>query len=343
MIDKLKILLLSGAWSTLACANPYINRVWEYRPAPGQFVNLMPEYEAGDTEEDMRQKADEALANHAQSAITLGSWGGYVTVGFDHTIVNVPGQYDFAVWGNAAYANQNPKDTSAIGGSSEPGIVMVSRDANHNGIPDDEWYELAGSEHSNPLTRKNYTVTYSRAEAGKDVAWISSQGESGVVPANTYHRQAYFPQWVAGESLSFTGTRLRDNGKDESGTGSYYVQYCFDWGYADNHPNQNKTKNPALDHKSEFKIDWAVDTNGNPVQLKGVDFIRIYTGVLQVNGWLGECSTEIMDCFDLHPSATGIAATSDASPLRVWKSVDNRGVTIHRGNDSYNLSGQRLR
>ena len=33
-----------GIWAN----SPYISRVYEYRPAPGQFVNTMPEYEPGD-------------------------------------------------------------------------------------------------------------------------------------------------------------------------------------------------------------------------------------------------------------------------------------------------------
>ncbi len=40
--------------------------------------------------------------------ITLGGFGGYVTVGFDHTIQNVEGLRDFRVLGNAFYANANP-------------------------------------------------------------------------------------------------------------------------------------------------------------------------------------------------------------------------------------------
>lgn len=36
--------------------SPYISKVYEYRPAPGQFVNTMPQYEAGDSYEDMLKK-----------------------------------------------------------------------------------------------------------------------------------------------------------------------------------------------------------------------------------------------------------------------------------------------
>ena len=52
--------------------------------------------------------------------------------------------------------------------------------------------------------------------------------------------------------------------------------------------------------ESAIDIDWAVDANGNKVHLPGVDFIKIYTGVNQENGWLGECSTEVSGVEDLH-------------------------------------------
>ena len=69
--------------------SPYISTVYEYCPAPGQFVNAMPEYREGDTAETMRQKAEEAIAGKMQSGVSLGAYGGYITFGFDHTVVNV--------------------------------------------------------------------------------------------------------------------------------------------------------------------------------------------------------------------------------------------------------------
>ena len=75
--------------------SPYTAKVYEYRPAPGQFVNTMPVYEKGDTEETMRQKAEDDLSNDVM--ITLGAYGGYVTFGFDHTVINVPGKKDFYI------------------------------------------------------------------------------------------------------------------------------------------------------------------------------------------------------------------------------------------------------
>ena len=84
-------------------------------PAVGQFTNTLPEYEAGDTQEDMNRKALEYLKDNQRSLVTLGGWGGYITVGFDHTILNVPGKRDFRVLGNAFYGDQNeqPYDGAA--------------------------------------------------------------------------------------------------------------------------------------------------------------------------------------------------------------------------------------
>ena len=99
---------------------------------------------------------------------------------------------------------------------------------------------------------------------------------------------------MAEDRLQFSGTRLADNAVDESGgKGSYFVLYAYEWGYVDNHPNSEEDK-------ISFDIGWAVDSLGNPVHLPGVDFIRVYTGVNQQCGWLGETSTELSRAEDLH-------------------------------------------
>lgn len=290
---------------------PYITSVLDYMPAPGQFVNELPEYVDGDTQEEMNRKALESIGNNARGMITLGMYGGYVICGFDHTIVNVPGERDFKVLGNAFYADANPNpDAPVEGGSCEPGIVMVAYDSNHNGVPDDdEWCEIAGSEHRNGTVITGYEITYSKPYPDHEavtppedeqfwnvdaeyVPWVDNQGNDGFLPKNVYHRQDYYPLWVESEELTLTGSLLPSNAVEESGTGRYWVLYAFDWGYADNGLNNDET--------SDIDIDWAVDADGNNVSLPGVDFIKIYTGVNQHCGWLGETSTEVMGINDLH-------------------------------------------
>ena len=321
---------LIGFASAATAQSPYISRVYEYRPAPGQFVNTMPEYTEGDTEASMAQKAEECLANNKKTLISLGGYGGYVVFGFDHTIVNVEGEYDFKILGNAFFSDTQSPDDTRRGGSCEPGIVMVSRDANGNGLPDDTWYELAGSDYKNAATKHNYTMTYQRQAADhtptpdpknkaitdtKYIAWESSADESGFVYKNAYHKQNYYPDWISADKMSFTGTRLPDNAVDLSSNGTNYLLYMFDWGYADNHPNETN----EIEHPSEFKIDWAVDANGNSVKLNGIDFVKVYTAINQNAGWLGEVSTEISGANDLHvdavmPNAITEISVSDISP-----------------------------
>ncbi|MDE6717100.1 MAG: cell surface protein [Muribaculaceae bacterium] len=290
--------------------SPYISKVYEYCPAPGQFVNEMPRYEEGDTYADMLRKAEESISGTNDIMITLGGYGGYVTFGFDHTVINVPDEYDFRIWGNAFYELLNPEER---GGSAEPGIVMVSYDTNCNGVPDDEWYELAGSEYFKPETRHNYTITYSRPDPDiipeeddtgfldnvKYIPWIDSEGSKGYISKNTFHSQSYYPLWITDDRLTFSGTCLASNSVDLGGMGSYYVLYAYDWGYVDNHPNDYSDLN-------SFDISRAVDNEGNPVNIPGVDFIRVYTGLNQYCGWLGETSTELSRAQDLHLENPGV-------------------------------------
>lgn len=288
--------------------SPYISRVYEYRPAPGQFVNELPPFEEGDTYETMLQKVEDCISGTNDVLVSLGAYGGYVTFGFDHTVINVPGQADFRIWGNAFYELTNPDER---GGSAEPGIVMVSLDINGNGLPDDPWYELAGSEYASPATLHNYCITYQRPDPQKPpvedewgylsdmeyIPWTDSEGDAGFVARNIFHDHDYWPRWLAEEeSLSFIGTRLPANGIDTSQSGRYFILYSYPWGYADNHPNEYPDLN-------SFDISHAVDLTGRPVSLPGVDFVRVYTGVNQYCGWLGETSTEITRAQDLHLSA----------------------------------------
>lgn len=286
--------------------SPYIAHVNEYCPAPGQFINEMPQYEDGNTYASMLTKAEESISGTNDVMISLGGFGGYVTFSFDHTVINTPGEADFRIWGNSIYQHVNTSDERK-GGSAEPGIVMVSLDVNCNGIPDDPWYELIGSEHNNPSTRKGYAITYHRPDPDREIegdksglvtdvnymAWNDNTGEGGYIPKNNFHRQEYYPQWLSDDKLTFTGTLLPPNAEDLSGKGSNYIHFCYAWGYADNHPNDEAALN-------SFDIGNAVDSYGIPVMLPGADFIRVYTGVNQICGWLGETSTEICRAADLH-------------------------------------------
>ena len=264
--------------------SPYIFAVDEYVPAPGQFVNTMPQYEDGDDAAAMAQKCTNLLANNNGGVVTLGGYGGYITFHFDHSVKNVPGEYDLLINGNANAS------------SAEAGIVMVSQDTNNNGLPDDAWYELSGSADVDSVGKViyGYQCTYTYA-AMSNIPWSDNMNNSGTVDRNTFHAQEYFPQWLKDKgTLTFFGTRLPNNAHDTSGSGTYWVLDALRYGYVDNKPNSDIEAN-------SFKIDWAVDpVTRTPVSLQYVDFVRVYTALNQKAGWLGETSTEISGAKDLH-------------------------------------------
>ena len=346
MKQTLTLFALICALPIFAQNSPYISHVYEYVPAPGQFVNELPKYEAGDDATAMCLKVEEQIAENAQGMITLGGWGGYVVFGFDHPVVNVVGEYDFIVEGNAFYSDVLGEN--AKGGSCEPGIVMVSVDANGNGLPDDEWYELAGSEYTNPATKHNYQVTYERpAEdhvATPDpvqkyridttfVHWIDNMGESGYLVKIKSHKQPYYPEWIESDQLTFSGARLADNYVFES---NQYILYAYDYGYADNHPDSNPN--------AQLNIDWAVRADGTPAGLKTIDFVKVYTALHQQCGAIGETSTEVMGARDLHPEAkpeTGVE--SILTPESRHQKVLRNGQLLLRYNSQvYTILGKTI-
>ncbi|MEE0923847.1 MAG: hypothetical protein UIB40_05915, partial [Paludibacteraceae bacterium] len=192
-----------------------------------------------------------------------------IVFGFDHPICNKDGKY-IQIRGNAFRMSGN----SEYGGS-EPGIVMVSVDENTNGLPDDTWYELKGSMYSHPSTIHHHTYTYTRAQD---------------TIRNPFHTQPYYPQWIEEDSITFHGALLAPITTQINGQ---YVQRLLEWGYADNQPNTDI-------EATSFDLSWAVDTNGQSVQLTQIDFVRVYTAVQETYTQTGELSTEITGAVDLH-------------------------------------------
>jgi hypothetical protein len=106
--------------------------------------------------------------------------------------------------------------------------------------------------------------------------------------------------WIEDTVMTFKGTKLPNLAIDMSGgNGNNWFQPFMGEGYVDNLPNGQE---PG------FKIDWAIDEDGNPVDLDHIDFVKVYTGQLAYCGWLGESSTEVGGAEDLHPDAVPVLA-----------------------------------
>ena len=307
--------------------------VVELHPAPGQFVNTLPvasenvklpTFDDGIevTHEEMCQRATESLNNN--ELVHLGTYGGYITVKFDHAVQNLQGS-DLRITGNAFYASSDPVyGSETIGGSMEPGIVYV-------GVGDDvetcQWYELAGSEYYTSEIH-DFSITYYKPTA-----------ETGE------HHQAFslyddYIRWEEGGTLTFSGGKLPNNAIDQSGNGTYWVLYRYSadsYGYVDAAGNDEDA--------STFDIDWAVDKDGNHVDLKEINFVKVVCGIFQYCGWLGETSTEVSGFQDLHlvkgyddnpiiitpseiPSCIESVSTSTPSPANgLWYDLSGRRVS----------------
>ena len=266
-----------------APANAAFDRICEFRPAPGQFVN---EYYDAATMEEACDYAQKRLRSGYY--VSLGSWGGCLVAAFDHPVVN-DGGYNLRILGNS------------FDGSSEPGVVWVMRDENGNGEPDDTWYELAGSERDNPSTRRGYSVTYFRpASDVEPVRWTDCDGREGTVDRVNAHLQPYFPAWIAGDSYTLGGTLLPDNIVQE---GSEWHPQAFAWGYVDNYGTDRLEGAPSVDATvvaNHLRISDAVDAAGEPVNLHEIHFVKIQTGVLAKAPAIGEISTEVAGIYDFN-------------------------------------------
>lgn len=261
------------------------DKVYEFLPAPGQFVN---DGYAAATLDEACTAAERLFASG--SYVSLGGFGGFIVVGFDHSIDN-SGGYDFAVGGNS------------FDSSSEPGIVWVMQDENGDGLPNDTWYELGGSEYGKPETVQNYAVTYYKpASEGMDVQWTDNRGDKGSIGHLSFHAQGYFPAWVATDHYTLRGTRLEARNYDQSGDGTYWILPPYEWGYADNYSSVDRmTKSRRADadiNANRFRISDAVAYDGRPANLKYIDFVKIQTGLNLTCGWLGEASTEVLGIYD---------------------------------------------
>lgn len=273
--------------------NSYASRVIEFMPAPGQFTN----------ESIGQSNSAEKTLGTQGGMISLGAFGGYVIYGFDQPIANNlqnPYGVDFSVKGNAFAAN-------LYGVWTEPAAVRVMKDSNGDGIPNDgEWYELAGSDYYMSGTQKNVKMTYYNPHYNEryTVPWKKDNGETGALLSNAFHSHPYYPDpfdfGCNKDSMTYEGSIIKSS--LDMSTPSYIEFYRAPFfGYCDSRGNSADLTDPQnpyfADEKGKaadgFDISWAVDKDGNHVELDQIDFVKIYTGGFANAGWLGEWSSEV--------------------------------------------------
>lgn len=275
-----------------------VEDIIEYMPAPGHQVNGYTV--VGDFIRDgasMREACDSAMMHmRRQWMVSLGAQGGYLIADFGTNIENghfgegpshCANDYDLVVRGNP------------YGYQSEPGIVWVMADENGDGLPNDTWYELAGSEYGTANHTTGYEITYQKPTTPKqDISWTDNLGGNDIVPYMSYWNPHpyYWQDWVTTKSTvkdgmnvecrTYCGSRLKDTHTYDS-KHDMSNEPPFDWGYADNGGKDTKQSRTYL------RLDNAKRADGQPANLSSIRFVKIQTAQ---TGWtpnLGEISTEV--------------------------------------------------
>ena len=218
-----------------------------------------------------------------------------------------------------------------------------------------------------------YTATYKTRPTSTDAT------ESGSVVFNNWHRHNYFPLYnnyfvsVNGHSKldgllnPISGLTMTDFGKYTAKTSSAAAtlqlngvklvspsnsvqpdDYLF--GYFDCHPNGLRSGaqvNPYVTGRTgndtsngdPIDISWAVNPDGTPANLDAIRYVRCYTGVMQMNGAMGESSSELLGSHKATTKGGSVATTLPT--LKIGKQpvpLHAQGKTIVAASTTYTLT-----
>ncbi len=269
------------------------------------------------------------VSGFAGTGMSLGAAGGYAE--YDMNVENSDrNKYgvDFIVYGNAFNGNPEAGSVKVYGtpaGSNTPG-----------------WYELAGSLYYKDETLRNVNVSY-KNDGGTlkykvtkgDVAnpsqvlkgWTPFGGSTNWLPtAEKYNRVKGNVDDVIANLGNADNTEVTYGGVTlvrDTDTNADYAFGYFD--IASNGASNNVPVNPYLSTNvgaNGFDISWAVDGNGEPVNLAEISKIRVYTSAalnittpeaedFTVPAIFGETSAELCGIFAAgEQSATAVGVTA---------------------------------
>ena len=267
-------------------------------------------------------------AGNWYTCISLGNFGGYMTLYYDEPITDDPDNVygvDFTVFGNSN------------GGQSfsEPGNVLVSEDGK-------TWYSLAGSEHYDATSRWDYEVTYKKSDS--DIAdYSDNDGNSGSLgtgwaPYQLPKKNLYpLYNWTTEDQITVKGTRLYGAG-GKKGDGIEAGSAAMPaFGYFDVQKNSTTVAgtgedvnllttpvgNPYMEnydgYGDGFDLKWAVDENGDPVDVKDKEFhyVKVQTASFINAGAIGEKSAEISSVVRTTPEKESVGTTAAPEKLTV--------------------------
>jgi hypothetical protein len=325
-------------FAALAAASPFATEVLDYTPAPGQFINN-PQY--NDPSRALGPPAGGGtLAASNAKVVSLGGFGGSITLGFATTVTDdplTPLGLDAILYGNAFWTGGDPTRRFA-----EAGTIEISLDVNGNGLPDDPWYLIPGS--SLPPTPGDVAASQT---------W-DNDPNTPLPPANIawYPDPAVYPD--VPESYTTTGYLLPPPFQTIPLVNPTTDAEAF-FGFADLSPTlllgdidadniieqpdalpeqfYTRPDNPFLVGISPgsgggdaFDIAWAVHpATGEPANLPGFDFIRISSGASALGPLFGELSTEVSAVAAVSPDPSfydiDVNGSLDIEDLYRWHAI----------------------
>jgi hypothetical protein len=275
--------------------SPFATAVVEYRPAPGQFVE---DDNFNDPQSALgRPVGGGTFAANNESLATLGGFGGYLVLAFDHTVLDDPMNLrgmDAIVFGNAHWFSGNPQRHWA-----ECATIEISFDENGNGEADDAWFLIPGTHLPDPLAAWRSARLDDGTESWAFELPVGVFAAAPLVNPNTdgltegiYGYAEYTPTLVLGDMNA-------DNIVDDVGV----VPEAF-------YTRPDDPLAVGITDRSgggdAFDIAWAIDpVTGHPAELVGFDFVRITTAVDYDELPFGERSAEIDAVADVSPDPFG--------------------------------------
>ena len=184
------------------------------------------------------------------------------------------------------------------------------------------------------LTGDTYPKTYSTATPAAAAWWPEWENDSNGKAENyknvwNINDTVNGVSWLrsgSAEVVTYTGvTTVEDdmvvlNKGATAAPSQAEMTDVYQWGYADVRTNGSQygtiVNNPYAAAPSTqtggdgFDLAWAVDANGNPVQLSSVRYVRVYSAVLFSAGVFGETSAEVCGLYVANGTGSGAATTT---------------------------------
>ena len=246
-----------------------------------------------------------------------------------------------AIWDyTVTYENPVAADDDLLSGKTGTAEKAVTWSASYKTRPTSSATPESGSVAYNNWHKHSYFPLFNNYFASPKTGASALDGLLNTVPAGlnfTGKFGAYTAKsGTTASTLTLKGVKLVPP-KNNNANSTAPDDFLF--GYFDCHPNGLRSGaqvNPYTTGRTgndnsngdPMDISWAVEADGTPKYLDAVRYVRCYTGVMQMNGIMGESSSELLGS---HKATTkgGSASTSD---ITVTPNNSSTPITLNTNN-----------